>query len=150
MSFGYTENRIFILEEGVSMAKSIFKRLILMVSLLGVMLFSMPGTSSAEDVWCYTRGNFSYYLSSDYIRKVDYSNGITYTVDGKLVHDSSGTVSRPLLYGFSIENDYVVGHTFNRTWGKWESVPKAETMAVWNAMKPYMKAKGIPYTESWN
>jgi hypothetical protein len=54
------------------------------------------------------------------------------------------------LYGFSIKNDYVVGHTFNRTWGKWESVPKAETMAVWNAMKPYMKAKGIPYTESWN
>lgn len=42
------------------MAKSIFKRLILMVSVLGVMLFSMPNTSSAEDVWCYSSYGFSY------------------------------------------------------------------------------------------
>ncbi|MCI7331015.1 MAG: hypothetical protein SOZ01_01460 [Selenomonadaceae bacterium] len=131
------------------MAKSIFKRLILMVSVLGVMLFSMPNTSSAEDVWCYSSYGFSYYLSSDTIRQVNLSGGISYTVSGKLVHDSSGTLQGPLSYGFSIPNDNLEGYTFDRTNGHWVSASKDEALAVWNAMKPYMRQKGIYFGESW-
>lgn len=131
----------------------LFKRMILMVSMLGVMLFSMTGTSSAEDVWCYSSNGFSYYLSSDSIRKVDYSNGIMYTVDGKTVLESNGSLGRPLMYGFSIENDYVIGHTFDRAYGSWYYISdkdgRAEAKSVWNAMKPYMRQKGISFGESW-
>ncbi|MDY6351398.1 MAG: hypothetical protein SPL62_13010 [Selenomonas sp.] len=88
-------------------------------------------------------------LSSDTIRTGNYIGGITYTVGGKLVHDSDGSLANPLSYGFSIPNDNLEGYTFNRTNGHWDSVSKAEALSVWNAMKPYMRQKGIYFGESW-
>ena len=130
----------------------LLKRMILMVSMLGMILLSMPGVSSAEDVWCYSSHGHSYYLSSDSIR-VHHDGGITYTVDGVVVLDSDGSFVRPLMYGFDSDNDIMVGSVFNRAFGKWEycgRVSKDPNMnAVWQAMKPYMKQKGIYYSDSW-
>lgn len=53
------------------------------------------------------------------------------------------------MYGFNSDNDILAAYTFNRTNGKWEEADKSEAMAVWNAMKPYMKQKGIHYSDSW-
>ena len=127
----------------------LLKRMILMVSVPGMFLLSMPGVSSAEDVWCYSSYGFSYYLSSDTISKKSYPSRVSYAVDGKLIHDSDGSLARPLMYGFNSDNDILAAYTFNRTNGKWEEADKSEAMAVWNAMKPYMKQKGIHYSDSW-
>ena len=54
-----------------------------------------------------------------------------------------------VMYGFNSDNDILAAYTFNRTNGKWEEADKSEAMAVWNAMKPYMKQKGIHYSDSW-
>jgi len=131
----------------------LLKRMILMVSMLGMILLSMPGVSSAEDVWCYSNGSFSYYLSSDTISRVNYTGGITYAVDGVTVFDRDGSLGRPLMYGFSVPNDYMMAFIFDRSNGKWNHITDdeglANAMAVWEAMKPYMKQKGIHYSDSW-
>lgn len=130
----------------------ILKILVLTASIFAGNVFIMPSVSSAEDVWCYSDGELSFYLASDTIKEIkDDLNGIRYSVSGRtVVNNKQHNVH---LYGFAVFNDNVVCYSFNRFNGKWEypyPIKKDSNLrAIWQAMKPYMKKKGIYYSDSW-
>ena len=130
------------------------KTLALMVSILAGSFFVVPSVSSAEDVWCYSNETISFYLDSDSVGNVNNApNGITYRASGKAVFNDDGSFATIYVYGFAVPNDNIEGYSYGRSTGEWEyigSIKKnSELRAVWQAMKPYLKAKGIYYNESW-
>ena len=131
------------------------KAMTLFVSIFVGSLLSFPNSSFAEDVWCYSNEYYSFYMKSDTIRaRNDLPNGIAYTVAIKPVsNNNNGEVTNVNNLGFAVPNDNLVAYSFARYNGKWEyigSLKKNPDMrAVWEAMKPYMKKKGIYFNDSW-
>ena len=119
---------------------NLLKRMVLMASMLGIILLAMPGTSSAEDVWCYSSNGFSYYLSSDTV-KVKNAHP-PYRGYVKIVNENDGKLWNFFICGFANENDMVDGDTLSRgtgDWGTGERISKNPLYyAVWQAMKPYL------------
>lgn len=130
------------------------KTLVLMASILVGSFLVMPNVSHAEDVWCYSNEHTSFYLDSDSVGETKNApNGITYGASGKVVSDEDGSFVNIMIFGFAVPNDNVVGYSYWRAKGTWEyvgSIKKNSDMrAVWQAMKPYLKKKGIYYNDSW-
>ena len=130
------------------------KTLVLMVSILAGSFLGAPNVSHAEDVWCYSDGTMSFYLDSDSVGETKNApNGISYGASGKVVSDEDGSFVNIIIYGFAVPNDNIEGYSYWRARGKWEyigSIKKnSELKAVWEAMKPYMKKKGIRYSDYW-
>lgn len=130
----------------------ILKILVLIVSIFAGSVFIMPNVSSAEDVWCYSDGEFYFYLDSDTIKEIENDpNGIRYGVFEKMVYNNKMHTFHS--YGFAVFNDNLVCYSYNRFNGKWEyPCPIKEDShlrAIWQAMKPYMKKKGIYHSDSW-
>ena len=133
--------------------KVVFKIMILAAFLLGAASLVAPGVSSEEDVWCFEEDGLAFYMNTDSIRPTDSApNGISYIVSGKTVY-SNGEFGRFLTFGFAVPNDNVVGYSFGRATGEWSyigSIKKNSNLnALWQAMKPYMKKKGIYYSDNW-
>ena len=85
----------------------ILKILVLIVSIFAGSVFIMPSVSYAEDVWCYSDGEFSFYLASDTIKEIKNDpNGIRYSVSGRTVIKNKQ--HNIYLYGFAVFNDNVV------------------------------------------
>lgn len=122
------------------LASKLFKRIVLMVSMLGMLLLAMPGISSAADVWCYSSGGFSYYLSSDTVKETNQHPSYRGMV--KVVTEDSGKQWNVIMCGFASENDVITAYTFDRSNGRWGYYGKASDdpflNAVWQAMKPYL------------
>ena len=132
----------------------IARMLVLMISIFAASTFVMPSVSSAEDVWCYSNDIMSFYLDSDSVGETKNApEGISYGASGKLVSNEDGSFVNIVIYGFAVPNDNVEGYSYWRAKGKWEyigSIKKnSELRAVWEAMKPYMKKKGIYYSDYW-
>lgn len=130
------------------------KTLVLMVSFFMGSAIMIPNVSSAEDVWCYSNGTYSFYLDSDSVGELKNApNGISYGVSGKTVFDENGSFGTIIVYGFAVPNDSIEGYSYGRSTGKWEYIGgiknNSELRAVWQAMKPYLKQKGIYYSDSW-
>ena len=132
----------------------IFKMLVLVVSVFLGSTMMMPNVSSAEDVWCYSNDATSFYLDSDSVGNAKNApNGITYSASGKVVSNEDGSFVNIQIFGFAVPNDNVIGYSYWRSHGTWEYVgsikKNSEMRAVWQAMKPYLKQKGIYYSDSW-
>lgn len=132
----------------------IVRMLMLVASIFAGSVVVMPSVSSAEDVWCYSNDTMSFYLDSDSVGEVKNApEGISYGASGKMVLNKDGSFVNIIIYGFAVPSDSVEGYSYWRVKGKWEyigSIKKnAELRAVWEAMKPYMKKKGIYYSDFW-
>lgn len=130
------------------------KTLVLMVSILAGSFLVVPDVSHAEDVWCYSNEYTSFYLDSNSVGETKKApNGITYSASGKVVSNEDGSFVNIQIFGFAVPNDNVVGYSYWRSHGTWEYVgsikKNSEMRAVWQAMKPYLKEKGIYYNDSW-
>ncbi len=130
------------------------KTLVLMASILVGIFLAVPNVSHAEDVWCYSNEYTSFYLDSNSVGETKKApSGITYSASGKVVSNEDGSFVNIMMYGFAVPNDNVEGYSYWRARGKWEyigSIKKnSELRAVWQAMKPYLKEKGIYYSDSW-
>jgi hypothetical protein len=117
----------------------LLKRMILMVSMLGMFLLSMPGVSSAEDVWCYSQNGYAYYLSSESVTTTTYHPPYRGIV--KMVREDTGTQRDVIIAGFANENDVIMAYVYGKD-GTWGSCGKVGTFpllyAVWQAMTPYL------------
>lgn len=130
------------------------KTLVLMLSILAGSILAVPNVSHAEDVWCYSNEYTSFYLDSNSVGETRKApNGITYSASGKVVSNEDGSFVNIQIFGFAVPNDNVVGYSYWRSHGTWEYVgsikKNSEMRAVWQAMKPYLKEKGIYYNDSW-
>lgn len=104
--------------------------------MLGVIL--SPSTSSVEDVWFYSQGEFSYYLQTDTISKRNsrppYSCCIKYVYNGE--YDNFQ------IYGFANENNTIIGYGYSRSHGDWTNTGRASDdpfyNALWNALRKYI------------
>lgn len=118
----------------------LLKKMILMVSMLGMILLSVPSTSSAADVWCYSQNGFAYYLVSDSIKETN--NHPPYQGMVKIVREDNGQGWNFVIFGFAKENDIITAYAFERSSGRWGYCGKASDdpfyYAVWQAMKPYL------------
>ena len=106
-----------------------------------------PSTSSAEDVWFNSNGEFSYYLDTNTIKRnpnshppYTYNNPPMYTCSFKIVHH--GKYENFQICGFAKENDKVIGYSFSRSMGDWSNegsvINNPFYNALWNAMKKYI------------
>ncbi len=113
----------------------------------------LPGVSSAEDVWCASRGGRSFYLDSDSINAENLPKEMTYRVLVKAVRDGDGALTDTMICGFESQNDVMVGAVFDPSAGRWEYAGRAGERpllkAVWETMKPYLRQKRISYSDSW-
>ena len=118
----------------------LLKKMILMVSMLGMILLSVPSTSSAADVWCYSKNGFAYYLVSDSIKETN--THPPYQGMVKIVREDNGQGWNFVICGFAKENDIITAYAFERSSGRWGYCGKASDdpfyYAVWQAMKPYL------------
>ena len=111
----------------------------------------VPSESSAEDVWIYSDGDFSYYLTTE---KISVDNvQPTYRGLVKVLHN--GKYDNFQNYGFELRNGVVVGYMYSRSNGYWDFAgPISSTHpifnAVWQAMKPYLKQQGVSNVDAWN
>ncbi len=132
--------------------KSKFKTTILTLALFVTILMVMQNNASAESVFYYDGGHLSYYLNSEKIF-YDEEKDPPYRVAVKVHRTEDGMYMNFFTFGFSIENDHVVGYVYNRSHGYWECLGEArekpEMNALWQAMKPYMDEKGIYYDDTW-
>ena len=131
----------------------ILKVMALVVSFFLCSTLIAPNISFAEDVWCFSDGRFSFYLDSDTISGSVRNGPVSYSVSGKTVLDKTGEFHQVWIYGFASENDNLVGYMFNRRNGNWDYIGllrnNSDLRAIWETMKPYMKQKGIHYSDSW-
>jgi len=146
--------KIFMKKFEEVLIMSNLKTIVLMASILVGSFLVMPNVSHAEDVWCYSNELTSFYLVSDSVEEIKNApNGITYRAIGKVVLNKNGSFVNIMIYGFAVPNDNVVGYWFRRAKGTWDylgPIKKDSKMkAVWQAMKPYLKKKGIYYNDSW-
>ena len=132
--------------------KYTFKTITLTLALCASTFAFMPTRASAENVFCYSEGSLSHYLSSE---KVSFHEGkdCPYRALVKVFRTDDGMYMNFFTFGFSIEDNNVVGYVFNRSKGQWEYVGKASDEekidAIWQTMKPYMDEKGIYYDDAW-
>ena len=121
--------------------KNFFQTLIMIFSIFAITSIVIPSVSSAEDVWILSRGGYDYYMVTDTIRKGERGYG----VNVKLVADARLWNFRVLSFS-SVNDLYMVMEEFTKYDGKWTVSSDDELGApLWEAMKPYMKAKGISY-----
>ena len=105
-----------------------------------------PSTSSAEDVWIYSQGEYSYYLQTDTISKRNsrppytYNNYPPYSCSVKYVYN--GKYDNFQIYGFANENNTIIGYSYSRSHGDWENNGRASDdpfyNALWNALRQYI------------
>ena len=128
------------------------KALVLAAAFFGGISTYLPGVSSAEDVWCCASEGLSYYLDSESINADNLPKGMDYRAAVKAVRQS-GKLDSVITYGFEAMNDTLVGYFFDASSKNWmyagELRDKPDLSAVWASMKPYMKQKGIPYSDAW-
>ena len=117
--------------------------LLLVFTLLSVSFFMSPSISSAEDVWIMSRDGFDHYMITDTIKK----GARGYQVNVKIVYNGKYDNFRILSFD-SVNDLYMIMEEFTRYDGKW-TVSSDDELGepLWNAMKPYMKAKGISYPD---
>lgn len=129
------------------------KVMLLAVSVFAAVSLYLPGVSSAADVWCCSHDGHSFYLDSESINADILPKGMDYRVSVKAVLVSDGSLKKTIIYGFESQNDWLVGHIFDKSTGQWEYMESASEKpvlrAVWETMKPYMKQKRIGYSDSW-
>lgn len=100
-----------------------------------------PSVSSAEDVWVLSRDGFDNYMQSETIIE----GGRGYRVNVKVVHNGEFQGSRT-LYFFKKSNMYMVMYESDELGDIGELSSDDELGApLWEAMKPYMDARGIRY-----
>ena len=97
-----------------------------------------PSVSSAEDVWFYSDGSWSFYLCSETIN--DRGNEQPkYTVQVKKVFNGTYQGDFEFL-GFTSDGSYC--YWYNRMNGRWEGSQRVSaspyTSAAWRAMQPYL------------
>ncbi|MBR1552959.1 MAG: hypothetical protein IJ631_02960 [Schwartzia sp.] len=130
-------------------SKSILKISTLAVSFFIIGALHSSGVSSAEDVWCCARDGRSFYLDTDSINDDKLPKGMTYRAAVKAVRDSDGSLEKIAVYGFESQNDIMVGMMYDKAADLWDIGETPVARAVWETMKPYMRQKQIPYSDSW-
>lgn len=112
-----------------------------------------PSAAFAEDVWCCSVGDRSYYLDSDTINAESLPKEMTYRAIVKTVLDGDGSLEKSTVYGFESQNDFMVAAMYDKSTEQWRysdyKNEKPLLQAIWEAMKPYMKERKIPYSDSW-
>ena len=131
--------------------KSEHKNLLAVFFLAGSFILA-PGVASAEDVWCGSSEGLDQYLVSESINAESLPKGMDYRAAVKMVRQDS-TLDGVTVYGFEMMNDTIVGSFWDKAAGRWQYAGhlehKPDLKAIWEAMKPYMREKGIPYSDSW-
>ena len=118
-----------------------------------VSFLCLPGVSLAADVWCCSRNGRSFYLDSESINAETLPGEMDYRGSVKVVRESDGSLEKTVIYGFESQNDVLVGAIYDKSAGNWVfpeyKSEKPVMTSVWETMKPYMKQKRIPYSDSW-
>ena len=112
-----------------------------------------PSAAFAEDVWCCSRDGRSYYLDSDTINADNLPKGMDYRVTVKTVLDGDGSLEKTVIYGFESMNDSMAAAWYDKSAELWKAPQGAERAMlqdVWEAMKPCLREKKIPYSDSWS
>lgn len=103
-------------------------------------------------VCCYSRDGQSLYLDPDSINIDNLPPGMTYRIEVNAFRDGDGSPEGRFVYGFESQNDALVGAVYDESAGRWaDPSSDDETLrlkAVWEAMKPFLKLKGISYSDA--
>ena len=99
-----------------------------------------PSTSSAEDVWFYSDGEWAFYLNTNTVK--DRGNKVPrYTVNVKKVISGKFQGDFEIL-GFTSKNGKIYCAIFSRYNMKWEYESPIDndpySTAAWNALRPYI------------
>lgn len=103
-------------------------------------------TTVAENLYVWVYGNET---SNAYMKKIIISEkGPQYQCTVNIIHKRDSKPMNFMTFGFSRKNDATVGYSFVRgSRPHWEChgtvANNAKLNAVWNAMKPYLKRKGV-------
>ncbi len=133
--------------------RKIFRTLVLAAAFFAAGSLYLPGVSLAADVWCCSRDGRSFYLDSESINAETLPREMDYRASVKVVRESDGSLEKTVIYGFESQNDELVGAIYDKAAGVWKfpeyKSEKPVLTSVWKTMKPYMKQKRIPYSDSW-
>ncbi len=108
------------------------------------------GNAPRTYAWCWSRDGRSFYLDTDSINIDNLPQGMTYRVLVKEYLDADGSLENDIVYGFESQNDILVGMVFDKSTGQWEPGEGSVAKAVWETLKPFMRHKNIPYSDSWS